>query len=375
MGKYKFSLVERQSLYEAYDKKCFYCGELVYFRELQIDHIVPENLLSDIDNLNQYIQESKLADSFIINSYFNWVPTHSRCNNRKSGEVFTLVTTLYYLGLVERRMKKIQAIENAIKAKLESDILITTIVFALAENKVDFSDVKNLIANYNQENKVKFGLISELEFVDRVYRNWINQNDFDELVYLPVKTGSLDNEGVILTDPKDSKIKVNVKNCKDYFYYIDKEYYPYTNYSIKTCAFFERTCGLIQALKQATIPSFSYITDSKVSINNFELLPLKLFPSFSPDTSELIDSLPNLTFKDLIEDGNICIIEQFENGFRIEYSGQGLIMIELLRADLNNDNIEDILIYCYTYAIEGSMGFGFTEIISRLTNESKFSKI
>jgi 5-methylcytosine-specific restriction endonuclease McrA len=104
MNKYKFNLIERQSLYDAYDRRCFYCGELVYFRELQIDHIVPENLIQNIEKYELFIIESGLSDSFKINSYQNWVPSHSRCNNRKSGAMFEIKTTLYYLGLAERKI-------------------------------------------------------------------------------------------------------------------------------------------------------------------------------------------------------------------------------------------------------------------------------
>jgi hypothetical protein len=140
-------------------------------------------------------------------------------------------------------------------------------------------------------------------------------------------------------------------------------------------AFFERTCGLIQALKNATIPSFSHITDSNISINNFELMPLTLFKSFTSEAEDFKGSKTELTFLDWIEDGSFIIIEQFEKGFHIVHSGEGLIMVELLRADLNDDNIEDILIFCYSYATEGTLGFGYTNTITRLDCESKFIEI
>lgn len=375
MSKYKFNLIERQSLYEAHEKRCFYCGEIVFFRELQIDHIIPENLLSNKSKYEKFLLDSGISDSFEINSYQNWVPSHSRCNNRKSGGLFDIKTTFYYLGLAQRKIEKIKKIETSIKSKLDSDILLTTITFALSENTIDSSEIKNLVAQYDKRDKVNFRLFSELEFVDRVYRNWISQDDFTELLLLPVKTGSPDNEGVFLTDPNDSKVIINIKYCKEYFHYINKGYYAYTTYSMKMSAFFERTCGLIKALKEASIPTFNFISDSDLTINNFEFMPLSLFQSFSPDTSELVGSLPEMTFQNWIDNGNFKVIEQFDNGFHIVHDGEGLIMIELLRADLNNDNNEDILIYCYSYATEGTLGYGYTIIISRVNNESKFIEL
>lgn len=373
MSKYKFNLIERQSLWEAHDKKCFYCGELVYFRELHIDHIVPENLINNESKLKDFISESGLPNTFEINSYVNWVPCHSRCNKRKGGEMFELHTTLYYLDLARRKIEKIRRIESSINSKLHAEKLSFSIALALSENKISASEIKDLLAQYDKD-KAKFKLLSELEFVNRVYRNWISQGDFTELLKQPVKTGSPENDGVSLTGPDDSEI-INVKTCEEYFDYIKKGFYARTTYDMKMEAFFERTCGLIKAIGEATIPTFNYISDSKVSINNFELLPLSLFKSFVPDTRRQIKSLEGLTFQDWIDNGNFEIIEQFENGFKIVHSGEGLLMIELLRADLNNDNVEDVLVHCYSFATGGTLGVGYNNILSRQTTESKFKEI
>jgi hypothetical protein len=69
------------------------------------------------------------------------------------------------------------------------------------------------------------------------------------------------------------------------------------------------------------------------------------------------------------------IVKEFENGFQVEISGEGFMMIELLRADLNNDDIEDILVFCYDYATEGTLGFGYTTKLSRLGADKMFEKI
>jgi len=374
MSKYRFNIIDRQAIYEAYEKKCFYCGEIVYFRELQIDHIIPETILDKEVEYKALVKRLRLPNSFSVNSYYNWVPAHSKCNNRKSGELFQDSAIIFYLDMARRKVTTVLSLVKKINKRLESDKLLTTISFALAGNLIKFSDIQNVIKEYDTRSE-QFRLHSELEFVDRIYRNWINQNDFTELMILPVKTGSSENEGLVLTHPDDSTIKITARNCQEYFEYTDKGYYPYTNYSIKMSAFFNRTCGLIQALKYATIPSLSYISEQNVSIKNYELLPLSLLESFSPDTSELIESLTNATFKDWIDDGQITIIKEFGNGFQLEISGEGFMMIELLRADLNNDNIEDVLVFCYDYATEGTFGFGYTTKLSRKGADKMFEKI
>ena len=91
MSKYRFNIIDRQAIHEAYERKCFYCGEIVYFRELQIDHIIPESLLDKEDEYKALVKRLSLPNSFNINSYYNWVPTHSKCNNRKVVNYFKIV--------------------------------------------------------------------------------------------------------------------------------------------------------------------------------------------------------------------------------------------------------------------------------------------
>jgi len=104
MRKYSFNLIDRKVLYEVYHRKCFYCNELVYFTELHIDHIIPENLLSKPIQFDSIKRKYELSNDFDINSYYNWVPCHSNCNKRKGGELFSKATTLFYLELTKRKI-------------------------------------------------------------------------------------------------------------------------------------------------------------------------------------------------------------------------------------------------------------------------------
>jgi hypothetical protein len=44
MGKYRFSYAQRYALWRAYDMKCFYCEKPLDFRNMTIDHVLPEHL-------------------------------------------------------------------------------------------------------------------------------------------------------------------------------------------------------------------------------------------------------------------------------------------------------------------------------------------
>jgi hypothetical protein len=188
---------------------------------------------------------------------------------------------------------------------------------------------------------------------------------------LPVKTGSPENEGVRLITTGETK-QVIIRTCEDYYNYRNKGFFASDNFNIKMSAFFEQTCGLIKSLKTATVASQSYISELGVSINTLDLMPISLLPNFNPDFQAQIDAHPDSTIQDWINDGTITLYTAIENGFKIEFHYQGVIMRELFRADLNNDGNEDILVFYYNYAIGGTLGYGSTCRITRRTAKTKF---
>ena len=63
---------------------------------LEIDHIIPEHLQQA--RLDEVLAMLGKPD-FEVNSYFNWVPAHRKCNGDKSDWVFDESTIRYYLEL------------------------------------------------------------------------------------------------------------------------------------------------------------------------------------------------------------------------------------------------------------------------------------
>jgi hypothetical protein len=51
----------------------------------------------------------------------------------------------------------------------------------------------------------------------------------------------------------------------------------------------------------------------------------------------------------------------------------GLYLNEILRADLNDDGIEDILIGSYEWALEGTFGVGYAMALTRLGFDQPFT--
>jgi hypothetical protein len=120
---YKFSELERVALWTADDRKCFYEGTPVLYRDVQIDHVVPERISeTDLTELRKY-----LPADFKINSFENWVTCHQGCNLRKSSTVFDTNTLLYYLQMAKNRAVKVHNIMERLRRAQDNDKLLSSL--------------------------------------------------------------------------------------------------------------------------------------------------------------------------------------------------------------------------------------------------------
>ncbi len=54
----------------------------------QVDHIIPEHLIDNLDDLKPIFDSYALDEEFDLNSFENWLPSCPQCNNSKSGRTF-----------------------------------------------------------------------------------------------------------------------------------------------------------------------------------------------------------------------------------------------------------------------------------------------
>jgi hypothetical protein len=83
LKKHQFTPSERVAVL-IYHRRCFWCGEPLRLRELSVDHVIPEHLQEKPEELARLLEHFGLPDSFRINDYCNWVPSHDRCNKEKA---------------------------------------------------------------------------------------------------------------------------------------------------------------------------------------------------------------------------------------------------------------------------------------------------
>jgi hypothetical protein len=125
MKKHKFTSTERFAIWRAYSEKCFYCEQPLALTEVNIDHILPEHILDDPQQLEAIKSKYGLGMDFSINDYCNWVPAHQGCNRRKGTTLYS-ASPAFIMILENAKRKGKQAKKEAdrlTKNKKAGDIL------------------------------------------------------------------------------------------------------------------------------------------------------------------------------------------------------------------------------------------------------------
>ena len=89
MSLYKFTPTQRYAIYTVWDEKCYLCNKPIDLKTMDVDHIIPENMLRRPSELAEIFESYGLPKDFDLQSYHNWAAACSLCNNRKSGMVFS----------------------------------------------------------------------------------------------------------------------------------------------------------------------------------------------------------------------------------------------------------------------------------------------
>lgn len=135
MSDYKFSDIQRISIWEGYHRKCQYCNQPISYSDLHIDHIIPDSLERGSSELVVLLNDLNLSQDFDINSYLNLFPAHSMCNLRKADLIFSKQSILFFLEIAKSRYEQILKWEERLKKKRFSEKLLIDISLALFQER------------------------------------------------------------------------------------------------------------------------------------------------------------------------------------------------------------------------------------------------
>lgn len=120
MSTTKLSDIQRQAVWEIYDRLCFYCRQPVFFKNINIDHFIPRS----VKDLKKTVADYGLPSSFEIESYENYLLACQNCNFRKSGYIFSEMPIGWRFAkdahnCGKKIAKKVAEMEREMKAEIE----------------------------------------------------------------------------------------------------------------------------------------------------------------------------------------------------------------------------------------------------------------
>lgn len=88
LSRYKFTPSERYAVFTTHGEVCYLCRKPIDMATFQVDHVIPEHLAEHPVELQAVIKSYGLPGDFELNSFENWLPSCSLCNNGKRGAIF-----------------------------------------------------------------------------------------------------------------------------------------------------------------------------------------------------------------------------------------------------------------------------------------------
>lgn len=353
MSKTRIEDTLRLAIFRAYDGKCFYTGEPIPYQDFEVDHIIPESLAQNIEEIRNRLE---LGEDFNINSIENLVPCRPGLNLRKKDSLFSDNTLLFYFEQTKAKKATVLARYDKFKNSFRQSKGYKTIDSVLASGEISIE----MIEDYIHLKKIKQWREKKITLNYPIYFNdgAIKEVSVDES-HRDLLTKSLalfnNGQGVELIGENDNRVRVH--SLSEWKHYIDNGYAPNTNADIRMSGTFEFLDGLITALDNAQMHKISF-----VSGESMKDLVGRLSARVLIDIEEV---LTVGTIADLVKEGKAEIINHDDsiNSVSIRYGGFITTLSEQFRADLTNDGLENILCYVWRNADGGTMGWGETMIL------------
>ena len=131
MSQQRFSDIHRQALWEAHRKRCLYCKKPLLFKELIIDHVIPEKTAKDDNQLARLRVTHGLGVDFDIAGDENLAPACHACNTAKTDHLLSPEYAALILTQVAARLPKIDRLKTRYQKQASDDDVMLGVSVAL----------------------------------------------------------------------------------------------------------------------------------------------------------------------------------------------------------------------------------------------------
>lgn len=361
--------MERIAIWMAHSKRCAYCGELIDLRDLEIDHVIPESLAKRPAEFERLKSALGLSPGFSLNNPRNYLPTHRWCNSRKTGRVFNSSNIRYFLEIVDGKLAAVQSHVASLELEAVKATLVAAVRRAIETGNLNSHELTNAVSEVQG-----LPLTTEIEFVDGRLEGHAFPREIEALLDRPIlfgKTTSID--GIELVN--GSGTSTTIRTCREYRAAKAAGYYAGTTFAMKMEAYVGAANAILDAVTGAKVPMTSYVSSPHVGVADIGLLPPSVLPDVGPDHRDKIASFGKASLAELLLRNEISIIEVSSSRLKVEFFGLGMVLTELMRADLDGDGIEEILVQHYTHAFGGTLGVSSVGVLRRPSPNAPFEYI
>lgn len=370
VAKRKIPTELREALWLAHGRQCVYTSEPLAFRDMHVDHILPERLEGTPEERARVFEVCRVPADFDLHGPTNLVPVHARANLQKGGRPFDPGRAIFYLELAERRALTVAKHRQSIERRKQADNARIALLRLRDAGQISEEQFARMLDILQTSDRAPFELLEQLRFGEGEPVTRVEPAEIDELRDRVVQLGANTFSGVELTH--DDFGKTTVYTCREYDEARAEGYYPYTTFDIKMATFFVHQCGLLRVLETATTPTVSYLVGPpRRGITDLDLIPYDLFPHTMEDVSHR-HTHPGVSFQDKVNDGTLRIERVQQNLLCVCDGALSLSLVEAARADLTGNGTEDMLVFRYDDYIGGTLGVGSTVLLTRASSDGLF---
>ena len=363
----------RIGLWEAHGRRCTYCGDPLPYRELEIDHIIPQHLGGNLQALAELLSTLGLTRDFDLNDPRNLLPAHRHCNAKKAGMVFQPQNARFYLELASRCTGRVANEEQQYLRHSRTDRILAALQLALESGDLSRDQVAGLVSPARSQDA--FEVLKSVEFSSRIVTGLLERAEVAPLLDEPLlpRRHGLDE----LNMANGSGERRAVKTCREWADARNEGYCAMTTYDIKEEAFFKRAYSTIQAFSRASIADSSFVDVWQAGLDSLDLLPVTLLPALSSEGVETPAALDvqGASVGDLMRTREVKVDQAARNYLSLTYRYMGKAFWAILRADLNGDGIEDVLVSTYEWATQGTFGAGHVTVLTRRGADRRFEVV
>jgi hypothetical protein len=361
----RFSDIHRRALWEAHRKRCLYCGEPLSFKELVIDHVIPEKDAKRIDLLRV---THGLGADFDIEGDENLAPACHACNTDKIDRLLSPERAALILTRIETRLPKVNRLKAIYRKQANDDDVMLGLAISLEKGLVSPAEVGNILRRYETGDR-EVNLYKSLQFVGGVSVAALRRSE----------VGRLFDEPLALLNCQPAHLNVKhsdgrtreIRTTREYRDAIAQGFIPTCNAMVKMATLFDFPLAVFTAMERAQPAQASFIREPRTGIIDLKYMPVSMLPRGRISQEDI--ACENL--EDVQSRGNLKVVSSTSHSLHIEYSGFSRIIVEIMRADLNEDGIEDILVYWHDSSLRGTYGDGGTFVLTRRTADGRFERL